>query len=178
MDPKPEVPTLLYIVRRGRIIERAIGLRDWVHSLLHLPWLALAQQIDPIYRPDTPTLACLGDWSCQPLWASSLVAAGPIASWWSHIRVVQVHMSHISYKKCYQCRQETINHNMNTERWHQDLSWSSLACWQATSPLCWTTLGGSAANRYQTPSPPLGHRKNLPTSKVTHWHEQSTGVSF
>ena len=35
MDPKPEVPTLLYIGKRGRVIERAIGLTDCVPSLLH-----------------------------------------------------------------------------------------------------------------------------------------------
>ena len=35
MAPEPEVPTLLYIGRRGRVTERAIGLRDWVPSLLH-----------------------------------------------------------------------------------------------------------------------------------------------
>ena len=28
LDPEPEVPTLLYIGRRGRVIERVIGLRD------------------------------------------------------------------------------------------------------------------------------------------------------
>jgi hypothetical protein len=28
LDPEPEVPTLLYIGRRGRVIERAIGLTD------------------------------------------------------------------------------------------------------------------------------------------------------
>ena len=28
LDLKPEVPTLLYIGRRGRVIEREIGLRD------------------------------------------------------------------------------------------------------------------------------------------------------
>ena len=28
MDPEPEVPTLLYIGRRGRVTERAIGLTD------------------------------------------------------------------------------------------------------------------------------------------------------
>ena len=28
LDPKPKVPTLLYIGRRGRVTERAIGLRD------------------------------------------------------------------------------------------------------------------------------------------------------
>ena len=35
MDPKPKVPTLLYIGRRGRVTERAIGLIDCVPSLLH-----------------------------------------------------------------------------------------------------------------------------------------------
>ena len=28
LDPEPEVPSLLYIGRRGRVIERAIGLTD------------------------------------------------------------------------------------------------------------------------------------------------------
>ena len=28
LDPMPEVPTLLYIGRRGRVIERVIGLTD------------------------------------------------------------------------------------------------------------------------------------------------------
>ena len=51
MDPEPEVPTLLYIGRRGRVTERAIGLAYYVPSLL--------QQIDPSYRPDTPDLVCL-----------------------------------------------------------------------------------------------------------------------
>jgi hypothetical protein len=35
MDPEPEVPTLLYIGRRGRVTERVIGLTDCVPSLLH-----------------------------------------------------------------------------------------------------------------------------------------------
>ena len=34
LGPKPEVPTLLYIGRRGRITERVIGLTDWFPSLL------------------------------------------------------------------------------------------------------------------------------------------------
>jgi hypothetical protein len=29
MDPEPKVPTLLYIDRRGRVTERAIGLTDY-----------------------------------------------------------------------------------------------------------------------------------------------------
>jgi hypothetical protein len=35
LDPMPKVPTLLYIGRRGRVIERAIGLTDCISSLLH-----------------------------------------------------------------------------------------------------------------------------------------------
>jgi hypothetical protein len=35
LDPMPEVPTLLYIGRRGRVTERVIGLIDCVPSLLH-----------------------------------------------------------------------------------------------------------------------------------------------
>jgi hypothetical protein len=50
MDPLPEVPTLLYIGRRGRVTERAIGPIDCVPSLF--------QQIDTSYHPDTPALAC------------------------------------------------------------------------------------------------------------------------
>ena len=34
LDPEPEVPTLLYIGRRGRVTERAIGLTDCVPNLL------------------------------------------------------------------------------------------------------------------------------------------------
>ena len=34
MDPMPKVPTLLYIGRRGRVIERAIRLTNCVPSLL------------------------------------------------------------------------------------------------------------------------------------------------
>jgi hypothetical protein len=34
LDPKPEVPTLLYIGRRGRVTERTIMLTDCVPSLL------------------------------------------------------------------------------------------------------------------------------------------------
>jgi hypothetical protein len=35
LNPVPEVPTLLYIGRRGRVTERAIGLIDCVSSLLY-----------------------------------------------------------------------------------------------------------------------------------------------
>ena len=51
LDHVPEVPTLLYIGRRGRGIERAIGLTDCVPNLL--------QQVDPTYRLDTSALLCL-----------------------------------------------------------------------------------------------------------------------
>jgi hypothetical protein len=34
LNPKPEVPTLLYIGKRGRVIERVIGLTDYIPSLL------------------------------------------------------------------------------------------------------------------------------------------------
>ena len=91
MDHVPEVSTLLYIGRRGRVTERTIGLTDYISSLL--------QQIDPSYRPDTPTMVFLDlhvGRPCQPLRASSLMAAGPIAWQWSYIRAVQVPLAHIS----------------------------------------------------------------------------------
>ena len=34
LDPKPEVPTLLYISRRGRVTKRVIRLTNYVPSLL------------------------------------------------------------------------------------------------------------------------------------------------
>ena len=86
MDPVPEVSTLLYIGRRGWVTEI-----DCVPSLL--------QQIEPSYRLDMPALVCLDlhvGQSRQPLRASSLTAAGPIAWWWSYIRAVQVPLAHIS----------------------------------------------------------------------------------
>ena len=91
MDPLPEVSTLLYIGRRGRVIERVIRLTDCVPSLL--------QQIDPNYHLDTPALVCLDlhvGGSCQPLRASSLTAAGATTWWWSYIRAMQVPLAHIS----------------------------------------------------------------------------------
>jgi hypothetical protein len=51
LDPESEVPTLLYIGRRGRVTGRAIKLTDCVPSLL--------QQIDPSYHPDPPVLIYL-----------------------------------------------------------------------------------------------------------------------
>jgi hypothetical protein len=45
--------------------------------------------------------------------------------------------------------------------------------------LCRPTLGGSAVKRCCTNLVhTIGHRKNLPTSEVTQWHEQSTRVTF
>jgi hypothetical protein len=35
LDPVPEVPTLIYIGRRGRVTKKVIGLTDCVPSLLH-----------------------------------------------------------------------------------------------------------------------------------------------
>jgi len=51
LDPEPEVSTLLYIGRRGRVTERVIERTDYVPSLL--------QQIDPNFHPDTRALVCL-----------------------------------------------------------------------------------------------------------------------
>ena len=34
LDLEPEIPTLLYIGRRGRVTERALGLTDCIPSLL------------------------------------------------------------------------------------------------------------------------------------------------
>ena len=76
MAPEPEVPTLLYIGRRGRVTERVIGLTDCVPSLL--------QQIDHGYRLDTSVLVCLDlhvGRQRQPLRTFSLMVTGPIA-WW------------------------------------------------------------------------------------------------
>ena len=93
LNPKPEVSTLLYIGRRGRVIKRVIGLKDCVPNLL--------QQIDPSYHPDMPALVCLNlhvGRSHQPLRASSLMVAGMIAWWWSYIWAVQVTLAHMSNK--------------------------------------------------------------------------------
>ena len=72
--PEPEVPTLLYIGKRGRVTERTIRLTDCVPSLL--------QQIDPSYCLDMPVLVFLDLYvgrPCQPLRAFSLMVAGSIA---------------------------------------------------------------------------------------------------
>jgi hypothetical protein len=70
MDPELEVPTLLYIGRRGRVTERAIELRDLIPSLLqdmrnrmilaiveiHPPWLALTSTLVDRVSPCGPPL--------------------------------------------------------------------------------------------------------------------------
>jgi hypothetical protein len=69
----------------------AIGLTDCVPSLL--------QQIDPNYHPDTSVSVCLDlhvGQPRQPLRVFSLTVVGPIAWWYSDIRVGQVPLAHIS----------------------------------------------------------------------------------
>jgi hypothetical protein len=75
MDPEPKGPTLLYIGRRGRVTERAIGLTDWFTSLLHdmryrliltivqirLSWFALISTlVDRISPREPPPWRLLG----------------------------------------------------------------------------------------------------------------------
>jgi hypothetical protein len=70
----PEVPTLLYLGRRGRVTERTIGLTDCVPSLL--------QQIDPSYPQDMLVSVYLDlhiGQPRQPMRAFSLMVAGLIA---------------------------------------------------------------------------------------------------
>jgi hypothetical protein len=50
MDPEPEVPTLLYIGRRGRVTKRVIRVTYYVPSLLHdkrIRWILAIIQIHP-----------------------------------------------------------------------------------------------------------------------------------
>ena len=70
MDLVSKVPTLLYIGRRGRVTERAIGLTDCVPSLLHdmrnrltlaivqilPPWFALISMLVDRVSPCGPSL--------------------------------------------------------------------------------------------------------------------------
>jgi hypothetical protein len=74
-DPEPEVPILLYIGRRGRVIERAIGLIDCFLICCSRLILAIIQ-----IRPSRFALDLHGR-PCQPLQAFPLTVAGPIA-WW------------------------------------------------------------------------------------------------
>jgi hypothetical protein len=69
LDPMPEVPTLLYIGKRGRVTERAIGLTYCVPSLLHdmrnrltlsivqirPPWFALISMLVDRVSPCGPS---------------------------------------------------------------------------------------------------------------------------
>jgi hypothetical protein len=68
MDPEPEVPTLLYIGRQGRVTMRAIRLTNWIPSLLRgmhnrlilaivqirLSWLALISTLVDHVNPCRP----------------------------------------------------------------------------------------------------------------------------
>ena len=84
--------------------------------------------------------------------------------------------------------EEWTNHKMNTKlitrripkgKRQPIFSRGSRACQHATSPLCRPTLGGSVAKRCCTNLVhTIGYRKNLPTSEITQWHEQSTKVTF
>ena len=47
LDPEPEVPTLLYIGRRGRITERTIGLTDCVPRFFYNRLIIAIIQIRP-----------------------------------------------------------------------------------------------------------------------------------
>jgi hypothetical protein len=71
----PEVPTLLYIGRRGRVTERAIGLTNCVPSLL--------QQIYPHYHPDTPVSVSLISMLVDRLALVGLLLGGcQVIAWW------------------------------------------------------------------------------------------------
>ena len=64
LDPKSEIPTLLYIGRRGRVIERAIGLTDCFLVCynrlilaivqIHPPWFALISTLVDHVSPRGP----------------------------------------------------------------------------------------------------------------------------
>ena len=79
-----------------------------------------------------------------------------------------------------QSQDEYMDHREKDKDKRQSIfSRGSRACQHATSPLCRTTLGGLAAKRCCTNLVhTIRHRKNLPTSEVTQWHEQSTRVTF
>ena len=80
--------------------------------------------------------------------------------------------------------EEWTNHKMNMKPITRRIQYGktqpiffrgSCAYQHATSPLCRPTLGGSAAKRcFTNLVHTIGHRKNLPTSEVTQWHEQFT----
>ena len=69
MDPEPEVPTLLYIGRRGRVTERAIGLiycfivcyticeTEKIIAIvqIRLPWFALISTLVDAVNPRGPS---------------------------------------------------------------------------------------------------------------------------
>jgi hypothetical protein len=61
MDPEPEVPTLLYIGRRGRVTKRVIGVTDYVPSLLHDKHIRLILVIIQIHPPWFTLISMLVD---------------------------------------------------------------------------------------------------------------------
>ena len=74
---------------------------------------------------------------------------------------------------------KSITKRMSNGKRQPIFSRGSRACQHATSPLCRPTLGGSVAKRCcMNLVHTIGHCKNLPTSEVTQWYEQSTRVTF
>jgi hypothetical protein len=61
MDPEPEVPTLLYIGRRGRVTKRVIGVTYYVPSLLHDKHIRLILAIIQIHPPWFALISTLVD---------------------------------------------------------------------------------------------------------------------
>jgi hypothetical protein len=87
-------------MQRGRVIMRAIGLIDWIPSLLHgmRNRLILAfVQIHPSWIALISTLIN----QVSPSQSFSSTAAGPIAWMWLHIWAVRVPLAHISDKNVY-----------------------------------------------------------------------------
>ena len=79
LDPKPKVPTVLYIGRRGRVTGRVIGLADCVSSLLHNMHNRLILAIIQIHPPWFALIPTLVDhvspcgFPPRRYWADSLV---------------------------------------------------------------------------------------------------------
>ena len=76
LDPEPEVPTLLYIGRRGRVTERTIGLTDCVPRFFYYRLIIAIIQIRPPWFALISTLVdCISP--CRPpldgYWADSSV---------------------------------------------------------------------------------------------------------
>jgi hypothetical protein len=78
MDPEPEVPTLLFIGKGGRVTVRAIELTYWISSLLHGMHNRLILAIVQIHLSWLALISTLVD-HVSPCWASFLTAARLIA---------------------------------------------------------------------------------------------------